>query len=60
VFPTTPEILKGVLHVKNYTFVKSTLVTDGKKELLLGGGGGGAGHKVQRRFLLPSFFVCSY
>jgi len=57
VFPTTPEMLKGVLHVKNYTFIKSTLVTDGKKELLFAGG---AGHKVQRRFLLPSFFVCSY
>ena len=50
-------MLKGVLHVKNYTFLKSTLVTDGKKELLFAGG---AGPKVQRRFLLPTFFVCSY
>jgi len=46
-----------VLHVKNYTFLKSTPVTDGKEELLFAGG---AGPKVQRRFLLPTFFVCSY
>ena len=43
VFPTTLEILGGVLHVKNYTFIKWALVTDGKKELLFAEGGG---HKV--------------
>jgi len=40
VFPTTPEMLKGVAHVRNYTFIKSTLVTDGKKELLFAEGAG--------------------
>jgi len=43
VFPTTPEMLKGARHVKSYTRIKSTLVTDGKKELLFADG---AGHKV--------------
>jgi len=51
VFLITLEMLKGVLHVKNYSFIKSTLVTDGKKELLFGEG---AGQKVQRRFLHPA------
>ena len=37
--------------MKNYTFIKSTLVTDGKKELLFAED---AGNKVQRRFLLPA------
>jgi len=37
--------------VKNYTFIKLTLATDGKKELLFAEG---AGHKAQRRFLLPA------
>ena len=37
--------------MKNYTFIKSTLVKDGKKELLFGEG---AGQEVQRRFLLPA------
>ena len=41
----------GVLYVKNYTFIKLTLATDGKKELLFAEG---AGHKAQRRFLLPA------
>ena len=45
------EVLKGVLHVKNYIFIKLTLVKDRKKELLFAEG---AGHKVQRRFLLPA------
>jgi len=49
--PNNARMLKGVLHVKNYTFIKSTLVTDGKKELLFGEG---AGQKVQRRFLRPA------
>ena len=43
VFPTTPEMQKGVRHVKSYTLIKSTLVTDGKKELLFADG---AGHKM--------------
>ena len=37
--------------MENYTFIKSTLVTDGKKELLFGEC---AGQKVQRRFRLPA------
>ena len=37
--------------MKNYAFIKSTLVKDGKKELLFGEG---AGQKVQRRFLRPA------
>jgi len=30
----------GLLYVKNYTFIKSTLATDGKKELLFAEGAG--------------------
>ena len=37
--------------MKNYTFIKLTLATDGKKELLFAEG---AGHKAQGRFLLPA------
>ena len=57
VFPTTPEVLEREYYAKNYTFIKSTLVTDngsnifGKKELLFAEG---SGHKAQRRLLLPA------
>ncbi|KAG0133876.1 cytochrome P450 [Tuber indicum] len=58
VFPTTPEVLKEVLHTKSYTFIKPTLLTNdigrilGRKGLLFAEG---EEHKVQRKLLLPAF-----
>ena len=58
VFPTTPEVLKEVLHTKSYSFIKPPLVTRdignilGKKGLLFAEG---EEHKVQRKSLLPAF-----
>ena len=58
VFPTTPEVLKEVLHTKSYSFVKPPLVTRnigsilGKKGLFFAEG---EEHMVQRKLLLPAF-----
>jgi len=58
VFPTTPEVLKAVLYMKDYGFSKLPRVTNeidnilGKKGLLLAKG---EERKVQRKLLLPAF-----
>ncbi|PUU84152.1 cytochrome P450 [Tuber borchii] len=58
IFPTTPEVLKEVLHTKSYSFIKPPLVARnigsilGKKGLLFAEG---EEHKVQRKLLLPAF-----
>jgi len=58
VFLTTPEVLKGVLHTRSYSFIKLPLVTNdignilGKKGLLFSEG---EECKVQRKLLLPAF-----
>lgn len=57
-FPTTPEVLKEVLHRKRYSFTKSLLVTNGvgntseKKGLLFVEG---EEPEVDRKLLLPAF-----
>jgi len=58
VFPTTPEVMKEVLHTKSYSFIKPPLLTNdigniiGKKGLLFAEG---EEHKMQRKLLLPAF-----
>jgi len=58
IFPTTPEVLKEVLHTKSYSFIKPPILTNdiggilGKKGLLFTEG---EEHKMQRKLLLPAF-----
>ncbi|RPA96817.1 cytochrome P450 [Choiromyces venosus 120613-1] len=58
IFPTTPEMLKEVLHTKSYSFIKPPLLTKdvgnifGTKGLLFAEG---EVHKLQRKLMLPAF-----